>query len=732
MVVAHQTFLVMHTLQRSFSTSLTTIFLLLAGVLFAAPLKLERQASIDEGVAWFWPEGVDAGTLPSFALLEEPAETGPVPDEWLLVPSWESHDGKVTATIKLPVGAHLYGTGEVTGPLVRNGQTIELWNTDNYMYSKADGKRLYQSHPWVLGLHPDGRGFGVIFDTIWRAQLTTRDDAIVFASEGPAFRVIVIEAPSPQAVLAKLAELTGHMPLTPRWSLGFQQSKYSYFPDHEVRRIADEFRSRELPCDVIWMDIDYMDGFRIFTFDEARFPDPSATNAYLHEHGFKGVWMIDPGVKMDPGYFVYDEGTDADLWVHAAHATTTPFIGEVWPGDCVFPDYTMAETRQWWSGLYDDFMATGIDGVWNDMNEPSVFNGPEGTMDPNAWHRGDEQLPPGPHLRYHNVYGMLMVKASRAGILAANPDKRPFILTRSNFLGGQRYAATWTGDNQARWEHLKMSIPMTLNLGLSGQPFNGPDIGGFTLGGDPVLYGHWIALGTFYPFSRAHVDNTPGEGNEPWAYGPAIERVAQTALFRRYRLLPYFYTLMEASSLDGQPIMRPVFFADPADPALRQEEEAFLLGGDLLVVPQWARHPAMPKGNWRPVQLLAGEREADGYQPQLFLRPGAILPLGEVAQNTTEAQLDPLTLLVALDADGFASGTLYHDAGDGFAYQHGQYARLRFEARRASDGSVEIKVAEVSGELSLKELSLHVQLITDEGVQEGRGSLEEGVLLLGE
>ncbi|MGZ5022144.1 MAG: TIM-barrel domain-containing protein, partial [Chthoniobacterales bacterium] len=626
-------------------------------------LPLARAVAIGEGVAAFLPAGFDAKANPSFAVASEPPERGALPNEWKIKPIFSQEGAAFETKIMLPGGTSLYGTGETTGPLLRNQQAITLWNTDNFAYSKNDGRRLYQSHPWVLGVRADGSAFGVLFDTTWRSELKCTDAVIDFQTEGPPCRVIVIDQPSPQLVVRQLAELTGHMPLPALWSLGFQQCRYSYFPDARVRQIADEFRKRQLPCDVIWMDIDFMEKFKIFTFDPTRFPDPSATNRYLHEHGFHSVWMVDPGVKIEKGYSVYDSGTARDVWVKSKDGKN--FDGAVWPGPCVFPDFTMPETRAWWAGLYKNFIGTGVDGVWNDMNEPAVFSGPDHSMPTDNQHRGGDGIPPGPHARYHNIYGMQMVRATREGVQAARPEKRPFVLTRSNFLGGQRYAATWTGDNLATWQHLKLSIPMSLNFGLSGQPFSGPDIGGYENVATPELYGHWISLGAFYPFARAH--KATGKPNaEPWEFGPKIEAVARTALNRRYRLLPYFYTLFREASVTGNPVMRPLFFADPTDVRLRREEQAFLLGDNLLVIPRWAKDVALPRGVWRETHLLDGVSENDEFQPLVRLRLGSAIPLGRVIQNTTEYNAGYLTLLASPDENGNADGWLYEDAGDGF------------------------------------------------------------------
>jgi alpha-glucosidase len=689
------------------------------------PIALDHAAQIGAGEVLFVPKGYDASKVPSLAFITPPQEQGAPGADSTLTPKFYTNGDSTGATLDVPAGTSLYGTGEVTGPLLRNGKSIALWNTDNFCYQKAGGHRLYQSHPWVLGVRPDGTAFGIIFDTTWKATLNTQSDKIDFLSEGPAFRVAIIDRKSPQEVVEGLADLTGKMPLPPIWALGFQQCRYSYFPDSKVREIADHFRKDSLPCDVIWLDIHYMDKYRIFTFDPSRFPDPKSTNDYLHSLHFHSVWMIDPGVAVFPGYSVYDSGKKANVFVKNKEGQD--FVGKVWPGDCSFPDFTRPETRAWWGGLYKDYIATGIDGVWNDMNEPSVFDNPTGTMPEDNQHLGGGDLPAGPHKEYHNVYGMLMVSATRKGILDARPDVRPFVLTRSNYLGGQRYAATWTGDNNSAMEYLKMSLPMVMNLGLSGQPVSGPDIGGYSGDTTPELYGKWIAMEPFYPFSRAHtsVDNPP---REPWTQGAEMEKVARTALERRYRMLPYIYTLAYNASQTGDPIMRPVFFADPKDTTLRNEQQAFLFGGDLLVVPKWAEDPKLPKGIWRQVSLIDEKQENDGYQATVKIRGGSIVPLGKVIQNTSEKSLDPLTLLVCLDENGHASGTLYEDAGEGFDYRNGQYALTHYTATR--DGNkIQVKIENRDGKLTVPDRTIEVRVITDTGILKGSGKEGQGITI---
>lgn len=694
------------------------------GWLSAHNVKMEKEVIVGDGIAKFVPKGFNLSQMPSFALKAEPQEKGMLPSNWQLYPIVEKKKGHASAYLDVPQGTSLYGGGEVTGPLLRNGQSIKLWNTDSGAYSVDNGKRLYQSHPWVMGVRPDGTSFGILFDTPYKAELTTTDERINFETEGELFRIFVIDRESPQAVIKGLAELIGTMPMVPRWALGYQQCRFSYTPASRVIEVADTFRIKRIPCDVMWMDIDYMDGYRIFTFNPQTFPDPAALNRDLHIRGFHSAWMIDPGAKVDSTYFVYKSGTANDVWVKTAQGKE--FHGDAWPGACAFPDFTQPKTVRWWADLYKDFLDKGVDGVWNDVNEPQISNTPTGTMPEDNKHLGGDKIPAGPHLKYHNVYGYLMVKASREGIMKARPQNRPFILTRSNFLGGQRFTATWTGDN-ASWEsHMTMSVPMILTLGLSGQPFSGADVGGFLFNPDADLFGRWMALGAFYPFSRGHA--CAGTINkEPWAFGQKVEDVSRMALERRYVLLPYYYTLLHEASETGMPIMRPVFFADPKDTLLRAEEQAFLIGENLLVVPEWAQNPALPKGIWRNLSLIPGD-DKDSYQAKLKIRGGAIIPTGKIIQNTNEKSLDPLTLLVCLDEKGEAHGTLYWDEGDNWSFKDGNYSFQHFTAIRTADNKVQVKIIQKKGKYITENNDMAiVKIITDKGIYQASGNLVEGI-----
>ena len=627
---------------------------------------------------------------PVAALAGRPSPTGAA------VPEFSSSGDRALVRVHAAGVADLYGLGEVCGSLRHENRRIVGATTDSFAYG-GHNDRLYQAHPWVLGVRVDGTAFGVIVETTWKFTAHVYDH-LLFEVEGPPPAVTVIEGATPSDVLRSLADHTGHMPLPPKWALGFQQSKWNYAPADNVRDIAQEFRDRKLPADVIWIDIDYMDHYKVFTFDDEGFPDPAGLIADLHQIGWKSAWMIDPGVKIEPGYHVYDQGIAGDHML--AHADGTTFEGVVWPGPVVFPDFTRSETRDWWGTLYADYLATGIDAVWNDMNEPANLEDmPDKGLPPDVVHRADDELGGhGPHARYRNIYGLQMTRASRDGMAAARPEQRPFLLTRSTFLGGHRFAATWTGDNVSTWEHLGWSIPMALNLGLSGQPFVGPDIGGFAGECTGELLARWMGIGCLFPFARNHNMKTQSD-QEPWRFGATVEATCRRALERRYRLLPYLYTLAYEAGTTGLPIMRPAFFADPTDLALRTTDTAFLLGEDLYVrcdVTQMRSGATAPVPvGWRRIELLETGGEftlgLDGDLPELYLRPGAVLPLGPVMQFTDELPLDHITLLAHLDTSGTAVGRLYEDDGDGHAHVGGAYRMTEFTVSAMSGSSPQAK-----------------------------------------
>ncbi|BBN14507.1 alpha-glucosidase [Marchantia polymorpha subsp. ruderalis] len=650
--------------------------------------------------------------------------------EPLYIPQCRTDNGSQTITVKLPEGTSFYGTGEVSGPLERTGKRVFAWNTDAWGYGPST-TALYQSHPWVLALLPDGTTFGVLADTTRRAEIDTRKASTIRFVASGSYPVITFGPfSSPEAVLTALSKATGTLAMPPKWTLGYQQCRWSYETADRVVEIATTFREKKIPCDVIWMDIDYMNAWRCFTFDPETFPEPAKLSDLLHEKGFKGVWMLDPGIKQEPGWSVYDSGTAEDVWV--LQANKKPYAGEVWPGPCCFPDYTQAKTRKWWGGLVKDFVKIGVDGIWNDMNEPAVFKSLSKTMPDTNIHRGDEDLGGSQnHQHYHNVYGMLMARSTYEGMILANPEKRPFVLTRAGHVGSQRYAATWTGDNLSSWIHLEMSIPMSLNLGLSGQPFSGPDIGGFGGNATPQMFARWMGIGAMLPFARGHSEKGTVD-HEPWEFGKECEDVCRQALYRRYRILPHLYTLFYKAHTTGVPIMSPLFFADPKDEKLRKVEDSFLLGPLLVAACTKAgkkpdpKKTVLPSGLWQ----LFDFDDSHPDLPLLFLKGGSIIPTGQVSQNTGDvSENDPITLIIALDEEGKAEGTLYEDDGDSFEYKKGQFLLTRYSAALVSSSTggssgkkIVIKITQSDGYLSRPKRPLKVRiLLANKAELEGEG-----------
>ena len=637
-------------------------------------------------------------------------------DEAKVHPVYSSVGEDLTrAVIDIPEGTLLYGTGEVAGPLVRNGRVVSTWNTDAYGY-QDDAKSLYQSHPWVLAVRPDGTAFGVLADTTYRCEIDLTHN-ISFTAPGSSFAVVVIERSSPIEVVKELAELTGKIPMPPKWALGYHQCRYSYFPESRVIEIAQEFLNRKIPCDVLWFDIDYMDGFRCFTYDKKLFPNPNRLNNRLNYWGFSTVWMIDPGIKVDPAYDAYTQMEAGKHGILTKDGKT--YQGDVWPGACVFPDFTRKETREWWAGRMAQFVGSNkINGIWNDMNEPAVFNVKSKTMPEDNVHRPDPEIrgregSDTSHARFHNIYGMQMVRATYDGVLKANPGARPFVLSRANYIGGQRYAATWTGDNSANWYHVETSIPMVLNLSLSGTPFCGPDIGGYAGNGDGEQFARWMGFGAMFPFARGHTGKE-NINKEPWAFGPEVEKTCRQALERRYLLLPYLYTLFYEAHTTGAPVCRPVFFADPKDPALRTEDDGFLVGGDLLIAPQVvpdrSRTIAMPKApgglSWRKFDFGDGDNKD---LPGMYQRPGSILFTGKTYEDKDKKDklivplaawmpVNQLELYVCLDAEGKAEGKLYSDEGDGWGFRDLKLYRYATYSAVKTGDSVKVSVTKQEGD----------------------------------
>jgi len=635
---------------------------------------------------------------------------------------WAGRNVRVWKT--MPADERYYGFGEKAGRLARNNSHVTMWNSDIPAYG-PDTDPLYKSVPFFYGIRK-GMAYGIFFDNTWRSSFDMGKESrseYSFGAEDGLLEYYFLYGPAPADVLRRFTELVGRMPLPPRWSLGYQQSRWSYSPESRVREIARTFREKQIPCDVIYLDIDYMDGYRIFTWNKERFPAPQRMISDLRKDGFRIAVIVDPGIKVDSSYAAYRTG------LAGSHFLTSPdgsvFTGDVWPGLCAFPDFTDASTRSWWGASFAGLAEAGVRGWWNDMNEPSVFNVPTKTVDLRVIH--DDHGMRSPHGKNHNIYGMQMTRGTYEGIRALIPDERPFVLTRATYAGGQRYSAVWTGDNVASWEHLAMAVTMCLNLSVSGHAFVGADIGGFIGYPSGELFARWLQAGVFTPLMRAH--SAINERNkEPWEYGTAFTDINRETINLRYRLLPYIYTVMETASRDGLPAMRPMIFSHPDEEAFQERADQFMFGDDLLVAPVLSegathRDVRLPAGGWYDFwtsKRLDGGRDITADAPvsriPLFIRAGTILPMQQPVQYTDQAPIDPLTFVVYPATSGSDSSAYYEDDGISFRYQAGEFLR-RTVRQEVHPGQIVVDFGKPEGTYAPSQRSLIVEIVDGSNFQ---------------
>jgi alpha-glucosidase len=648
----------------------------------------------------------------------------------------ESHGSAFRVYKKMPPDEHYFGLGDTVGSLDRRGQSFRLWNTDAFLFQESTDP-IYKSIPFFITMR-GGRSTGFLLDNTWSTSFDfgrVERNLYSFGAEGGPIDYYVLDGPDPKQVLRTYAWLTGLPPLPPLWSLGFQQSRFSYESESRVREIAARLRADKIPADVLYLDIDFQQEHRPFTVDTKQFPHFDQMLSDLKRDNFHVVAITDLHIARLPGasYTPYDSGVAGDHFVKNADGST--YVGTVWPGPSVFPDFTRQKTREWWGTQYKNFLSEGIAGFWNDMNEPSVFLTDNFTMPDTAQHRIDE---PGfrprtaNHLEIHNVYGMENSRATFEGLLKLNPDLRPFVLTRATYAGGQRYAATWTGDNTSSWNHLRLTTPMLLNLGLSGFGLCGADTGGFIGTPGPELLTRWTELGTFQPIDRNHANK--GSGNkEVWVHGPEQEAIRRRYIEERYRLLPYIYTTVEELSRTGLPVMRPLFLEFPnatkdLHPLDLDAGNEFLFGPDLLVAPppfpeqsdsyELKLPPAVWYDYWtgEKIQTTAAPKDATAghllIQPKLdilpvYVREGAILPLQPLVQSTDETPQGPLTLRVYPGKD--CRGSLYMDDGKTLAYTRGQFLRVEYSCAMTPNG-LTLRIGEHQGTFHPWWSRIHVEV----------------------
>lgn len=623
---------------------------------------------------------------------------------------YEKEGERVRCQKKIQPGESFFGLGDKADDFNLKGKAFENWGTDAFYYQKGSDP-LYRNIPFYIGLQ-GGQAYGLFLDNSYRTHFDfgkKERDILEVAADGGELNYYFFFGPNVQRVAESYVQLTGKPELPPLWGLGYHQCKWSYFPESNVREIAAQFRDLEIPCDAIYLDIDYMDGYRCFTWNREGFPNPDGMVADLNNLGFKTVVILDPGIKIDEDYRMYQEGLKGDFFCKTNDGKV--FEGEVWPGPCHFPDFTKPDTREWWKTQIKTLAEAGISGIWNDMNEPSVFDTESQTMTPEVVH--DYEGEGSTHARAHNVYGMQMARSTYEGIKKWRPEHRPFVITRSGYSGLQRYTLVWTGDNTSSWEHMWLASIQCQRMSLSGVSFVGSDIGGFIKDSEPELYVRWIQLGAFHPFFRTHsmadkADMAPnldyelreairgGANREPWAFGEEYGLIIKKYISLRYRLLPYFYTAFWQYVKQGTPILRPLIMLEQENNYFAEHAENFAVGDHLIVAPVMQPNAShlrlrLPRGRWYDYWTdTVHEGNQDLNRPvdlatmPIFIRAGAVLPSQPLMQYTHEKPIDQLTLDVYFGEDATTS-QLYEDVGDGYEYQAGQYSLKQFKVQGSAN-----------------------------------------------
>lgn len=585
---------------------------------------------------------------------------------------------------------HFYGFGHKPGPLDKRGSKMGMWvqYPDQLweLYLEADA--LSTCVPFFIAIR-NGISYGLYLDTPARSEFDMGAGAsknYSITADDTELDYYFIYGPDPKQVLFSYSQLTGRMPLPPRWILGYHQCRWSYIPEDRVREVASELRIRKIPCDAIWLDIEYQDGWRVFTWNKEAFPKPQALIGNLARDGFKTVVVLDPGVKKDENYFVYQEGIKKNFFLSKPDETL--FVGTVWAGASVFPDFLNPSVRKWWGDLHKPLIDIGVAAFWTDVNEPQFFQGHEFEEFAKTIFSDGKQTYP--HSFVHNLYGQSMAQASYEALLRLRPESRPWVLSRAGWAGIQRYAAVWTHDNSSRWDHLQGTVPQLLNLGMAGIPIVGADIGGFLGSPSPELFTRWLQMGVFSPFCRNHTISGSSD-QEPWAFGPEVEAISRRYISFRYMLLPYLYDITREASLTGIPIMRALILEFPHDEQCHTIEDEFLLGPSLLVAPalqqgSTSREVYLPEGAWfnpHTQETYTGPTTITVPAPlaecPLFVRRGSILPLQPVVQHS-EVPVDELQLDIypCVDSNNSVEYCHYEDDNISFDYKKGKFATTQY------------------------------------------------------
>jgi len=576
-----------------------------------------------------------------------------------------------------------FGLGDKPTEFNLKGKRLKNWNTDAYSFAWNQDP-LYRSIPFYISLN-ENIAHGIFFDNTFKAHFDFAAEdptKTSFWADGGELQFYYIHGPHMMDVVKRYHIITGTHPMPPLWAFGYHQCRWSYYPESKVRKIANGFRENQIPCDGLYLDIDYMDGYRCFTWNKKYFPDPKKMISDLAKDGFKTVVIIDPGIRVDDNYSVFKEGKEKR---HFCRRSDDYFMeGHVWPGRCQFPDFTNPDVREWWGGLFQGLVELGVAGVWNDMNEPAVFG--SGTFPDDVRHQYDGYR--GSHRKAHNVYGMQMVRATYDGLRKLMKNKRPFTITRAGYSGVQRFSSVWTGDNVASWEHLVLGNIQLQRLSISGIPFCGTDIGGFSGEPDGELFTRWIQLGTFSPFMRAHSAGDTKE-REPWSFGEPYTSINRKFIELRYRLIPYLYSVFWEHHRYGFPILRPIIMHEQEVYKNHFRQDEFTYGDKILVCPvlapgEKARKVYLPKGKWYYFwtnQLIDGGTEVEVTTPldtmPIFMKAGSVIPEYPAMQYIGEKEIEEVKLNVYY-SDYEVNSFLFEDYGETFAYEQDIYLEKKF------------------------------------------------------
>ena len=576
-----------------------------------------------------------------------------------------------------------FGLGDKPTEFNLRGKRLKNWNTDAYSFAWNQDP-LYRSIPFYISLNDD-IAHGIFFDNTFKAQFDFGAEdktKTSFWADGGELQYYYIHGPHMMDVVKSYHVLTGTHPMPPLWALGYHQCRWSYYPEAKVRKITNGFRENKIPCDGIYLDIDYMDGYRCFTWNRKYFPEPKKMISELAAKGFKTVVIIDPGIRVDDNYSVFKEGKENRYFCRRSDDYFME--GHVWPGRCQFPDFTNPEVREWWGGLFDELVQMGVAGVWNDMNEPAVFGA--GTFPDDVRHQYDGQR--GSHRKAHNIYGMQMVRSTYEGLRKLMKNKRPFTITRAGYSGVQRYSSVWTGDNVASWEHLKLGNIQCQRLSISGISFCGTDIGGFSGEPDGELFTRWIQMGTFSPFMRAHSAGDTKE-REPWSFGEPFTAINRKFIELRYRLIPYLYSAFWEHHRYGFPILRALVMQEQGVLLNHFRQDEFTYGDKILICPvmepgQTSRMVYLPKGKWYNFwtnELVDGGKELKVATPletiPIFVKAGSVIPEYPVMQYVGEVEIEEVKLNIYY-SDYEVNSFLFEDYGETFAYEQDIYLEKKF------------------------------------------------------